>query len=183
MKPKVYLDVNFLVHAIQGSVVKARTTVTEDKEELFQLQVEKAYLNLVRGYAGSHVSVCVAHFQLSVLKKALVKLELGHVYSTFTRSYIEFVKKTKGDADLVQITPEDYDALENEAATTGAAPDGEDLGQLKAMLRLGVTTFITDDTDFAPLAQKAGLEVIKTNEFVKLANRGQFFPRQLAKAC
>ena len=51
------------------------------------------------------------------------------------------------------------------------------------MLRLGVTTFITDDTDFAPLAQKAGLEVIKTNEFVKLANRGQFYARQLAKAC
>jgi hypothetical protein len=51
------------------------------------------------------------------------------------------------------------------------------------MLRLGVSTFVTDDTNFADKALKAGLEVVKTQTFVKLANRGQFYARPQAIAC
>jgi predicted nucleic acid-binding protein len=102
---------------------------------------------------------------------------------SFVDAYIEVVDHTKGAEDTVRVTEEDYVALCKEAVATGAAPDGEDLGHLKAMLRLGVQTFVTDDGEFADKALKAGLEVFKTTEFIKLANRGQFFPRQLAKAC
>lgn len=170
MKARLYLDVNFLVHVIQGA------------SGPFGLEAQKAFRNLARGYAGTHMSVCVSAWQLSVLKKTLNTLRLGHMYESFVDAYIEVVDATGGIEDTVRVTPEDYVALQKEAVATGAAPDGEDLGHLKAMIRLGVSTFITDDDCFAVSAQKAGLEVIKTSAFVKLANRGQFYSRQLAKA-
>jgi predicted nucleic acid-binding protein len=171
MKPRIYLDVNFLIHVSQGV------------EGPFGLDAQKAYLNLARGYAGTHMSVCVSNWQLQVLKKKMITLGLGHMCESFVDAYIEVVDHTKGAEDTVRVTEEDYVALCKEAVATGAAPDGEDLGHLKAMLRLGVQTFVTDDGEFADKALKAGLEVFKTTEFIKLANRGQFFPRQLAKAC
>lgn len=171
MKSRIYLDVNFLVHVIQGA------------NGPFGLDAQKAFRNLARGYAGTHMSVCVSAWQLSVLQKALNTLGLSHMYESFVDAYIEVVDATGGIEDTVRVSPEDYVALQKEAVTTGAAPDGEDMGHLKAMMRLGVSTFITDDTDFADKALKAGLEVVKTNTFIKLANRGQFYARQLAKAC
>ena len=165
-KPRIYLDVNFLVHVIQGA------------EGPFGLDAQKAFRNLARGYAGTHMSVCVSNWQLSVLENTLSTLGLSHMYESFVDAYIEVVDHTKGAEDTVRVTEEDYVALCKEAVATGAAPDGEVLGHLKAMHRLGVSTFITDDTDFADKAQKAGLEVIKTNDFIKLANRGRFFARR-----
>ena len=172
MKARIYLDVNFLVHVVQGA------------DGPFGLDAQKAFRNLARGYAGSHVSVCVSAWQLSVLQKTLNTLGLSHMYESFVDAYIEVVDATGGIEDTVRVSPEDYVALQKEAVATGAAPDGEDMGHLKAMIRLGVSTFITDDHDFAVSAQKAGLEVIKSNDFIRLANRGQFFARrQLVKAC
>jgi predicted nucleic acid-binding protein len=171
MKARIYLDVNFLVHVIQGA------------EGPFGLDAQKALRNLARGYAGSHVSVCVSNWQLSVLENTLNSLGLGHMYDSFVELYIEIVDATGGIEDTVRVTDEDFTSLNKEAVTTGAAPDGEDLGHLKAMLRLGISTFITDDHDFAVAAQKAGLEVVKSNAFVKLANRGQFYARPQAIAC
>lgn len=171
MKSRIYLDVNFLVHVIQGV------------DGPFGLEAQKAFRNLARGYAGSHVSVCVSNWQLSVLENTLTTLGLGHMYESFVDAYIEVVDHTKGAEDTVRVTEEEYVALCKEAVTTGTAPDGEDLGHLKAMFRLGVSTFVTDDHEFAVSAQKAGLEVIKTHEFVKLANRGQFYARPQAIAC
>jgi len=165
-KPRIYLDVNFLVHVIQGA------------EGPFGLDAQKAFRNLARGYAGTHMSVCVSNWQLSVLENTLSTLGLSHMYESFVDAYIEVVDHTKGAEDTVRVTEEDYVALCKEAVATGAAPDGEDLGHLKAMLRLGVQTFVTDDGEFADKAQKAGLEVIKTNDFIKLANRGRFFARR-----
>jgi len=170
-KPRIYLDVNFLVHVIQGA------------EGPFGLDAQKAFRNLARGYAGTHMSVCVSNWQLSVLENTLSTLGLSHMYESFVDAYIEVVDATGGIEDTVRVTPEDYVALQKEAVATGAAPDGEDMGHLKAMLRLGVSTFITDDTDFADKAQKAGLEVIKSNAFVKLANCGKFYARPQAIAC
>lgn len=171
MKPRLYLDVNFLVHVIQGV------------DGPFGLEAQKALRNLARGYAGSHVSVCMSNWQLSVLENTLTTLGLGHMYDSFVELYIEVVDATNGVEDCVFVTRGDYETLNKEAVATGAAPDGEDLGHLKAMMRLGVSTFITDDHDFAVAAQKAGLEVVKTTTFIKLANRGQFYARPQAIAC
>ena len=171
IKPRIYLDVNFLIHVLQGETGP------------FGLDAQKAFRNLARGYAGTHMSVCVSNWQLSVLENALSYLGLRYMYESFLDAYIEVVDATGGAEDTVRVTEEDYVALCKEAVATGAAPDGEDLGHLKAMLRLGVSTFITDDHDFAVAAQKAGLEVVKSNAFVRLANRGQFYARPQAIAC
>jgi|688.fasta_scaffold163366_2 predicted nucleic acid-binding protein len=171
IKPRIYLDVNFLIHVLQGETGP------------FGLDAQKAFRNLARGYAGTHMSVCVSNWQLSVLENALSYLGLRYMYESFLDAYIEVVDATGGIEDTVRVTEEDYVALCKEAVATGAAPDGEDLGHLKAMLRLGVSTFITDDHDFAVAAQKAGLEVVKSNAFVRLANRGQFYARPQAIAC
>jgi len=171
MKPKIYFDVNFFVHVLQGV------------DGPFGLSAEKAYSNLARGYAGTHVSVCTSHWQLTVLQKVVNELGIGFKFGSFATAYMGVVKRTKGDGDEVVITEEGYKALEEEARKEQKAPDGEDLGHLKAMIRMGVTTFVTDDSIFAYKAAKAGIEVFSTTEFIKLSNRGQFYPRQLAKAC
>lgn len=171
MKPKIYFDVNFFVHVLQGAYGP------------FGLSAEKAYSNLARGYAGTHVSVCTSHWQLTVLQKVTNELGIGFKFGSFATAYMGVVKRTEGAGDEVVITEEGYKALEEEARKEQNAPDGEDLGHLKAMIRMGVSTFVTDDSAFAYKAAKAGIEVFSTTEFIKLANRGQFFPRQLAKAC
>ena len=133
MKARIYFDVNFLVHVLQGA------------SGPFGLDAQTALRNVARGHAGSHVAVCCSSWQLSVLKSTLEKLNLGHVFESFVDAFIEVVDATGGVEDTVRVTSEDFRALETEARQTRLAPDGEDLGHLKSMLRMGIDVFVTDD--------------------------------------
>lgn len=158
MKARIYMDVNFLVHVLQGA------------EGPFGLDAQTALRNVARGHAGSHVAVCCSSWQLSVLKNTLEKLGLGHLFESFVDAFIEVVDATGGIEDAVRVSNEDFRALETEAHLTRQAPDGEDLGHLKSMLRMKIDVFVTDDSLFAEDAKKAGIDVIKTSKFIRLAN-------------
>jgi hypothetical protein len=169
MKAKVYVDVNVLIHAIEGVVLP-----NPDERNV---EVYKALTNLFRGYAGCHVQVCTSHWEVSVLKRKLKELNLADAVMDAIAFLIDGVDHTGGLEDTVVISDEDYANLKVEARMTGEAPDGEDLGHLKAMQRLGVDVFITDDGPFAELMNRgfSGIEVVKESEFIRLANRGRFY--------
>jgi predicted nucleic acid-binding protein len=174
MKAKVYVDVNVLIHAIEGFA-----TPNPDARNV---EVYKALTNMFRGYAGCHVQVCTSHWEVSVLKRKLKELNLADAVMDAIAFLIDGVDHTGGLEDTLVVTDSDYENLKKEAAETREAPDGEDLGHLKAMKRLGVDVFVTDDGEFAEAMTRgfSGIEVVKESEFIKLALRGRFFvePRQ-----
>jgi predicted nucleic acid-binding protein len=168
-KAKVYVDVNVLIHAAEGTAVP--------NPDARNVEVHKALTNLFRGYAGCHVQVCTSHWEVSVLKKKLKELNMSDAVMDSISFLIDGVDHTGGLEDTVVVTEEDYRNLDKEAKVSNEAPDGEDLGHLKAMKRLGVDVFITDDGEFAECMARgfSGIEVVKESEFIKLALRGRFF--------
>ena len=168
-KAQVYVDVNVLIHAIEGVALPN----PDDRN----VEVYKALDNLFRGYAGCHVQVSTSHWEVSVLQLKLKELGLSQALEDAVAFLIGGVDRTGGFEDGVVVSDEDYDNLDKEAKVTGEAPDGEDLGHLKAMKRLGVDVFITDDGEFAEFMARgfSGIEVVKESDFIRLANRGRFF--------
>lgn len=168
-KAKVYVDVNVLIHAVEG--------VALPNPDSRNVEVHKALTNLFRGYAGCHVQVCTSHWEVAVLQLKLKELNLTDAVMDAVAFLIDGVDNTSGLEDTVVVTPQDYENLKKEAQMTGEAPDGEDLGHLKAMKRLGVDVFITDDGEFADAMTRgfSGIEVVKESEFIRLANRGRFY--------
>jgi predicted nucleic acid-binding protein len=168
-KAQVYVDVNVLIHAAEAMALP--------EPSARNVEVHKALDNLFRGYAGCHVQISTSHWEVSVLKKKLKELNMSEAVQDAVAFLIDGVDHTGGFEDTVVVSDEDYENLKVEARMTGEAPDGEDLGHLKAMQRLGVDVFITDDGEFAEFMARGftGIEVVKESDFIKLANRGRFF--------
>lgn len=160
----VYLDVNVIINFLKGEKDALATKETTER---------RAILNLARKQAGdSKFCVCSSAHQFRVLNRKCRELGLMPEFARYREFLIHMVKATGGVIDEVL---ESFEDLNIESRRIGFAPLGEDLGHLKAMRRMDVDLFITDDHVFAEqmLIDHDPIQVMKETTYLRLASRQQ----------
>lgn len=172
VKQRIYVDVNVLIHLFE-SVHGALKNDLSVQQQAFQ--------NLLNKTCGGQYAFCMSFHQVRVLSRKCRELGLVAEFSRGRDFFSELVKRTGGVVDVIE---EPFELLNREAKATGDAPDGEDLGHLRAMRRMNVDVFVTDDHPFAEvlLSRRQPIAVVKEDRFVRLASKGRFTHASFAAA-